>query len=42
MTSDDKARALASYRRALRIHPQLTTVQTLVERLTPQVDGQDL
>jgi tetratricopeptide (TPR) repeat protein len=42
MASDDKARALASYRRALQIHPQLSTVQSLVERLTPQVDGRDL
>ncbi len=42
MASDDKGRALASYRRALAIHPQLQQVQTLVERLAPQVDGQTL
>jgi tetratricopeptide (TPR) repeat protein len=42
MASEDKARALASYRRALEIYPQLSSVQSLVERLAPQVDGQDL
>ncbi len=42
MASDDKARALASYRRALAIHPQLQQVQTLVERLAPEVDGRTL
>jgi tetratricopeptide (TPR) repeat protein len=42
MSSDDKARAVEAYRRALKIHPQLASVQTLVDRLTPQVDGQDL
>jgi tetratricopeptide (TPR) repeat protein len=42
MASDDKSHALAAYRRALTIYPQLSVVQTLVERLTPQVDGQDL
>jgi Tfp pilus assembly protein PilF len=42
MSSDDKARAIEAYRRALKIHPQLSTVQTLVERLAPAVDGLDL
>jgi tetratricopeptide (TPR) repeat protein len=42
MSSEDKPHALAAYRRALQIYPQLSVVQTLVERLAPQVDGQDL
>jgi tetratricopeptide (TPR) repeat protein len=42
MASDDKTRALEAYRRALKIYPQLSTVQTLVDRLAPQVDGLDL
>jgi tetratricopeptide (TPR) repeat protein len=42
MASEDKTRAVEAYRRALKIHPQLTNVQTLVERLAPAVDGQDL
>jgi cytochrome c-type biogenesis protein CcmH/NrfG len=42
MASDDKARALEAYRRALRINPKFAPVQTLVTRLAPEVDGQDL
>jgi tetratricopeptide (TPR) repeat protein len=42
MSSDDKARALAAYERALKINPQLSAVKTLIERLRPEVDGQDL
>ena len=42
MASEDKPRALEAFRRALKIHPQLSTVQTLVERLTPEVQGRDL
>ena len=42
MASDNKGNALAAYRQALKIYPQLTVVQTLVERLAPQVDGLDL
>jgi cytochrome c-type biogenesis protein CcmH/NrfG len=42
MSSDDKARALEAYRRALKIYPQLSIVQTLIERLKPEIDGQDL
>jgi tetratricopeptide (TPR) repeat protein len=42
MASDDKTRALEAYRLALKIYPQLSTVQTLVDRLAPQVDGLDL
>jgi tetratricopeptide (TPR) repeat protein len=42
MNSDDKPRALEAYRRALKLYPQLSTLQSLVERLTPQVEGQDL
>jgi tetratricopeptide (TPR) repeat protein len=42
MSSDDKDRAIAAYRHALKIYPQLEAVKTLVERLSPAVDGQDL
>jgi tetratricopeptide (TPR) repeat protein len=42
MTSDDKAHALEAYRHVLKINPQSADVKTLVERLTPQIDGQDL
>jgi tetratricopeptide (TPR) repeat protein len=42
MASEDKHSALEAYRRALKIHPQMENVRTRVERLAPQVDGQDL
>ena len=42
MSSEDKRNALEAYRRALKIHPQMENVRTRVERLTPQIDGQDL
>lgn len=42
MASDDKARALEAYRRVLTINPQESSVQTIVKRLSPDVDGQDL
>ncbi|HEX2137856.1 MAG TPA: tetratricopeptide repeat protein [Microvirga sp.] len=42
MASEDKPRALEAFRRALKIHPQLPTVQTLVDRLVPQVEGSEL
>ena len=42
MASEDKRQALEAYRRALKIHPQMESVRTRVERLTPQIDGQDL
>ena len=42
MNSDDKPRALEAYRKALSIHPKLSSVETLVERLKPSVDGLDL
>lgn len=42
MASDDKARALEAYRRVLKINPQQSSVQTIVNRLAPDVDGQDL
>jgi Tfp pilus assembly protein PilF len=42
MASDDKTRAVEAYRRALKINPQISAVQTLVTRLGPEVDGQDL
>ena len=42
MASDDKARALQAYRRVLKINPQMSDVKTIVDRLSPEVDGQDL
>jgi len=42
MASDDKVRALEAYRRVLKINPQQSNVQTIVNRLAPDVDGQDL
>ncbi|MCD6070052.1 MAG: hypothetical protein K0R61_4853 [Microvirga sp.] len=42
MASDDKARALQAYRKVLEINPQMDDVKTIIERLRPQVDGQDL
>ncbi|MEZ0172135.1 tetratricopeptide repeat protein [Microvirga sp. TS319] len=42
MASDDKARALEAYRHVLTINPQQSSVKTIVDRLIPDVDGQDL
>jgi tetratricopeptide (TPR) repeat protein len=42
LASDDKRRAMEAYRRALKIHPQQESIRTRVERLTPEVDGQNL
>lgn len=42
MASDDKAQALEAYRRVLRINPKESSVQTIVDRLVPNVDGQEL
>lgn len=42
MSSGDKRRALAAFRRALKIHPFLQGVQGMVDRLAPEIDGRDL
>ena len=42
MASDDKVNALQAYRRVLTINPQMADVKTIVTRLAPEVDGQDL
>lgn len=42
MSSGDKTRALAAYRRALKIHPFLEDAEKAVKRLAPDVDGRDL
>ena len=42
MTSDDKSRALEAFRRALKIYPQLPSVQPMVDRLASEVEGKDL
>ena len=38
----EKAQALAAYRRALKLNPQFPTLKTIVERLSHEVDGLDL
>ncbi len=42
MASGDKGRALAAYRRALKIHPHLPDIGKMVDRLAPEIDGRDL
>jgi cytochrome c-type biogenesis protein CcmH/NrfG len=42
MASDDKERALSAYRKVLTINPKHSHIQTIVSRLGPDVDGQDL
>lgn len=39
---DDKPRALSALRRALRIHPYLSNVRPLVERLEIEVEGREI
>jgi Tfp pilus assembly protein PilF len=41
-TSEDKRNALEAYRRALKLHPQQPRIQSLIDRLKPDVEGQDL
>jgi Tfp pilus assembly protein PilF len=41
-SSEDKRSALEAYRRALKLHPQQPNIRKLIERLRPEVDGQDL
>lgn len=42
LQADDKPRALAAFRKALKIHPHLDLATKMVERLAPDVDGRDL
>lgn len=42
MSSGDKSRALAAYRRALKLHPFLEGAEKAAKRLAPDVDGRDL
>jgi tetratricopeptide (TPR) repeat protein len=42
MSTGDKKRAVEAYRRALAIHPHLSSVKTIVERTAPEVEGRDL
>jgi cytochrome c-type biogenesis protein CcmH/NrfG len=42
MASEDKARALEAFRRALKINPQIEMLQTVVTRLSNEIGGQDL
>src|SRR5918998_2187230 len=40
--SGDKGRALEAYRKALAINPRMESLRSLVERLTPEIDGRDI
>lgn len=42
MAAGDKTRALEAYRKALALHPHLESLGTLVEKLTPEIDGRDI
>lgn len=42
MAGGDEKRALEAYRRALALHPHLSTLETIVERLSPGVEGRDI
>ena len=42
MASGDKTRALEAYRRALALHPHLEGLRSVVDRLTPEIDGRDI
>ena len=42
MASDEKAQALAAYRKVLQIRPQTSDIQTIVSHLGPEIEGQDL
>lgn len=42
LSSGDKRRALGAFRHALAIHPYLASARTIVDRLSPEVDGRDL
>src|SRR5215212_3915098 len=42
LASDDKSHALEAFRHALKIFPQLAPVQTLVDKLSHEIEGVDL
>ncbi len=42
LSGGDKAGALLAFRKALSLHPQLSEIKTLVERLSPDIEGRDL
>jgi tetratricopeptide (TPR) repeat protein len=42
MASNDRARALEAYRKALALHPHLGKLKEVVDRLAPEIDGRDL
>lgn len=42
MAAGEKKLALLAYRRALAIYPLLKDARTMVDRLAPEIDGQDL
>ena len=42
MASNDRARALEAYRKALALHPHIGKLKEVVDRLAPEIDGRDL
>lgn len=42
LSLDDKPRALEAFRRAASIYPRMEKVQSMIDRLSPDVDGRDL
>lgn len=42
MAGGDKRRALDAYKRALAIHPHISKLKSVVERLEPEIEGRDI
>jgi Tfp pilus assembly protein PilF len=42
MSGGDKKRALEAYKRALAIHPHISKLKDVVERLEPEIEGRDI
>jgi hypothetical protein len=42
MSGGDKKRALDAYKRALAIHPHLSKLKSVIERLEPEIEGRDI
>lgn len=42
MASENKREALLAYRKALALHPHLDKMKTVVEKLTPDIEGRDI
>jgi Tfp pilus assembly protein PilF len=42
MSGGDKKRALEAYRKALALHPHMTKLRDMIDRLTPEIDGRGI